>query len=406
MKVAFINSVFYGSTGRIIQDISSLVSEQGGDYIIFSGYCKKPLNDKKHFIIGNRFSKIIDIILSFFSGNELHFSFFATKKLLKKLSLFKPDLIHLNNLHNNYLNIKLLFSYIKKHEIPVVWTLHDCWAITGHCPHFTLEKCDKWITQCLKCPKYHFYPASLFDNSKKMWLFKKKWFTYLDYVDIVTPSVWLSNIVSKSYLQKYPVVVINNGIDVSVFKPTNHITIASRYKLNDKHIVLGVAYGWGPRKGLDVFIELAKELPDNYQIILVGTNNSIDKLLPANIISIHRTTSQKELAEFYSIADVFVNPTREEVLGLVNIESLACGTPVITFNTGGSPECIDETCGSVVGYDNIQDLKNEIIRVCNTHPFNRQDCINRAATFDKSTKYSEYYSLFLNICNNNRKKEL
>ena len=228
-----------------------------------------------------------------------------------------------------------------------------------------------------------------------MYRLKKKWFTGVKDMTIVTPSQWLAELAKQSFLKDYPVKVINNGIDLSVFKPTES-DFRKKYGIpENKYLLLGVAFDWGVRKGLDVFIELFKRLPqEQFQIILVGTNKNIDKRLPKGIISIHRTQNQTELAEIYTAADVFINPTREEVLGLVNIESLACGTPVITFDTGGSPECIDETCGAVVPCGDVNALEKEILRVCKQKIYTREDCIKRAKAFDQNEKYEEYVSLY------------
>ena len=307
-------------------------------------------------------------------------------------------MLHLHNLHNSYINLPMLFRFIKKNQIPVIWTLHDCWAFTGHCPHFTLNKCDKWKNGCHHCELHREYPKSYVDHSKLMYGLKKKWFCGVENLTIVTPSVWLGNLVKQSFLSDYPVRVIHNGIDLDVFRPTES-NFRKNHGITDKQkILLGVAFDWGMRKGLDVFLSLAERLdPKEYRIVLVGTNEAIDRDLPENIISIHRTHDQKELAEIYSAADVFVNPTREEVLGLVNLEALACGTPGVTFNTGGSPECYDETCGSIVDCDDIDALENEIIRICTVKPYTSEACIKRATKFDKNEKFKEYLDIYENI---------
>ena len=225
---------------------------------------------------------------------------------------------------------------------------------------------------------------------------KKQLFNDLD-LTIITPSKWLANLVKESFLKDYPVVQIHNGIDLSVFKPTQS-DFRQRYQIPDhKHLILGVAFDWGIRKGVDAFIALSKRLDAQYQIVLIGTNDLIDKLLPPNVISIHRTNNQRELAQIYSAADVFVNPTREEVLGMVNIEALACGTPVITFDSGGSPETIDHTCGSIVPCDDVEALADEILRVSTEKPYTREDCLNRAKVFDQNEKYREYLKLYQSI---------
>ena len=232
-----------------------------------------------------------------------------------------------------------------------------------------------------------------------MWKFKCNWFTGIENCIIVTPSQWLADLVKQSYLKDYPVKVINNGIDLSVFKPTES-SFREKYGLTDKKVVLGVAFGWGKRKGFDVFVELASRLPDDYRIVLVGTDDNVEKLLPAKIISIHRTQNQKELAEIYTTADVFANPTREENYPTVNMESIACGTPVVTFRTGGSPEIPDETCGSVVDCDDIDAMEIEIRRICEKKPYSVEACLQRAKSFDMNDRFKEYVDLYKEFIQN------
>lgn len=396
MKTVLINSCNFGSTGNIMLEIAE-TAENGG-YTAAVCYPQSRDNSRKQkekdLIIGTRFSRNIHLMLAEITGLNGCFSYFSTMKLLKKLDKLKPDIIHLHNLHNCYINLSLLFKYIKKHNIKTVWTLHDCWAFTGHCPHFDMIGCDKWKTGCYSCPQYKEYPKSLFDNSKIMYRLKRKWFSGVKNMTIVTPSEWLASLVKESYLKDYPVKVINNGIDLNVFKPTES-DFREKYALENKYIVLGVAFGWGKRKGLDVFIELAKRLDKGkYKIVLVGTDDNIDKLLPDNIISIHRTQNQTELAEIYTAADVFANPTREENYPTVNMESVACGTPVVTFNTGGSPEMLDETCGAAVAKDDNDAMYNEIIRICEAKPYSMEACIKKAKGFDKNEKFGEYIRLY------------
>ena len=376
MNIFEINSVPYGSTYNIMHGIAEVAKEKGHSIVTSSGYSTHPNKNlpKNHYNIGGIVDKSFHIFLANLTGYNGCFSQIPTLRLIRQMKRLNVDLIHLHNLHGWYINIPLLFNYIKKHNIPVVWTLHDCWAFTGHCPHFTMAKCDKWKTGCHDCPSYCEYPASLFDNSKKMYKLKKKWFTGVPNMTIVTPSQWLADLVKESYLQDYPVKVIHNGIDLDIFKPTPN-NFRQKYGIaDDKYIVLGVAFGWGERKGLDVFVELAKRLePEKYQIVLVGTDETVDKLLPQTIISIHRTQNQTELAEIYTAADLFVNPTRDENYPTVNMEALACGTPVLTFNTGGSPEIIDDTCGAVVPKNDIDGLYSEIL----SHLQNQQYLLKR-----------------------------
>lgn len=397
MIVLQINSVNYGSTGNMMMKVADRAMSER--HTVYTACAKSRSNERKHYtnqvFIGNRSSRNLHLKLAAFTGRNGCYSRVATKKFLKALDKMQPDIIHLHNLHNCYINLRMLFSYIKKRNIPTVWTLHDCWAFTGQCPHFTMAKCDKWKTGCHDCTQYRQYPESYVDRTKTMWKLKKKWFTDVQNMTIVTPSQWLADLVKESYLKDYPVKVINNGVDLSVFKPTVS-DFREKYCIPaDKKILLGVAFGWGKRKGLDVFVELAKRLDkERYQIVLVGTDDDVDKQLPDNIISVHRTQDQTELAGIYTAADLFVNPTREEVLGLVNIEALACGTPVITFGTGGSPECIDETCGMVVECDDVDAMELGIIRILDSKPYSAETCINRAMVFDMNERYKEYIALY------------
>lgn len=403
MTILEINIVDRGSTGKIMMQIASKARSVGLNVLTASCInlsTKKGLiykNDRRHLYLNCFISFVIHLKLGRLLGLNGFFSFFSTLRLLHFIKKNNVNLIHLHNLHAFCFNIPLLFRYIKKNHIPVIWTLHDCWAFTGRCPYFIMTKCDKWKFECHNCPyPKTSYPRAYIDTSRMMWKLKRRWFTGLENCTIVTPSQWLANLVKQSYLNDYPVKVINNGIDLSVFKPTES-NFRETHGLVDKKIVLCVSFDWGKRKGLDVFFELAKRLPNDYRIVLVGTDDYIDKLLPINIISIHRTQNQKELAEIYTAADVFANPTREEVLGMVNVESLACGTPVVTFKTGGSPECIDETCGSVVDCDDVDAMEIEIRRICEDKPYSVNACLKRAKSFDMNARFEEYIELYKDV---------
>ncbi|PJN80969.1 hypothetical protein CWE04_06000 [Thomasclavelia cocleata] len=237
------------------------------------------------------------------------------------------------------MNIEILFKYLKDHpEIKKIWTLHDCWAFTGHCAYYTYAKCDKWQICCnVKCPNKWEYPKTLFSNIESNFNKKKEVFSGIENMILITPSKWLKSEVEKSYLKNYQVEVINNGVDTNVFKPTSS-DIKKQYNIENKRVILGVASVWDKRKGLDTFIELSKQLNSEYQIVLIGLNKKQIKILPKNIIGISRTENIQELVKWYSVAEVFFNPTLEDNYPTVNLEAIACGTPVITFDIGGSPE--------------------------------------------------------------------
>ncbi len=401
MMVLQINTVYNrGSTGNIAKGIHDICANEGIHCLTAYRYSEEkaePLQDTME--VSSWLDCHVHNRLVRYTHLQGFYSHVKTRRFIKVIKKDKlPDIIHLHNLHGSYINLKLLFRFIKKYDIHVIWTLHDCWTFTGHCPYFTLVKCEKWKTGCHHCPSYREYPSSLIDNSKFMYCKKKEWFTGVKDLTIVTPSQWLADLVRQSFLKEYPVRVIHNGIDLAVFKPTES-NFREKYNIpQTKKLLLGVAFGWGVRKGLDVFIELAKRLDkEQYQIVLVGTDETVDKQLPPSIISIHRTQNQKELAEIYTAADLFVNPTREEVLGLVNLESLACGTPVLTFRTGGSPECIDDTCGSVVEWDDIDAMEREIIRICEQAPYTKEACMERAKKFDQKERFKDYIALYREI---------
>lgn len=350
MRIAIINMLPYGSTGKIMFQIADTARNEGISVKTYSTvpYDKKEkkvnVDLKDHYEWGSRAENRWHYYMGSLFGKNGCYSHIGTMRMIKDLEAFSPDIVHLHNLHKFCINLPALFEYFKKSNVKVVWTLHDCWAFTGQCPHFVMAKCDKWKTGCHHCPQISSYPKSRIDNSRNMYRLKKKWFTSVQNMTLVTPSYWLEGLVKQSYLQKYPVKVINNGIDLNVFHPVTG-DFREKHHLQDKYILLGVAFGWGEKKGLDVFIRLAQELGENYQIVLVGTNELVDAQLPKNIISIYRTNNQQELAEIYSAADLFVNPTREENYPTVNMEAIACGTPVLTFRTGGSPEILDEKNG-------------------------------------------------------------
>lgn len=398
IRLLSINLGNLGSTGKIMYGISEIATKN--DYITFCAYPKRDtnatLNKNDYIICNNLFRKIYEK-LDGYIGVQNSFSIIPTLFLIKKINKIQPSIIQLHNLHGGYINLLIFFNYLYRKNISVVWTLHDCWAFTGRCPHFVLQRCEKWKTSCKKCtyPK-EMYPIAYFDHTKLMWEKKKKLFTKLKNLTIVTPSFWLADLVKESFLKNYNIKVINNGIDLEIFKPRES-NFREKYKIENKFLILGVSNAWGYSKGLDVFIKLSKELDEQYQIVLVGTNNYIDKMLPKNIITIHRTDNQKELAKIYSIADIFVNPTREDTFPTVNIEALACGIPVITFNTGGSPEIIDSKSGFVINSNKIDDLKEKIIELKENNLFKKDDCINRARLFNQKDRFKEYIDLYNEI---------
>ena len=393
MKVLLINSVCgIRSTGRICTDIAEVLNSKGIDCKIAYGRENVPLKYKDYAVrIGSELNVRIDGLKTRLFDNAGFNSRKATLEFIDIVKEYDPDVIHLHNLHGYYINVEILFDYLKKSGKKVVLTLHDCWSFTGHCVHFENRGCEKWKDGCHNCPAKKAYPASLFfDNSKKNYKKKKTVFTSSYNMTIVTPSNWLADLVKQSFLGKYDVKVINNGIDLDVFKPTES-DFRKRNGFENKKIVLGVASAWSKSKGLYDFIKLSELLSDDYKIVLVGLTKEQMKDVPKNIFCIERTNNIKELAEIYSVADVFVNPTYSDTFPTVNIEALACGTPVITYKAGGSPEIVDEKSGIVIEKGDL----NALISAIKTIDLNRENCLNRAKAFDKLISYENYVDLYL-----------
>lgn len=394
MKVLQINSVCgFGSTGRIIMELYSALEEQGHDCLV--AYGRKSAPGKVNTIrIGSNLSVSIHALLSRVTDKQGFYSTRSTKRLIEQIKKYDPDIIHLHNLHGYYTNLRELFTYLNDSNKPIFWTLHDCWAFTGHCTYFDFIGCDKWKTGCYDCQQKRAYPASfLLDNSKWNYKQKKSLFTAIKNMTFITPSKWLADLTKQSFLKEYPVTVINNGIDLNIFRPTLG-DFREKNHIEDKCILLGVASIWEPRKGLNYFTELFELLDDTYQIVIVGVTEKQKSQLPPGIIGISRTSNANELAEIYTAADIFVNPTLEETFGLVNVEALACGTQVVTFNSGGSPECIDESCGLVVQKGNLNELVTAI-RYLAEKRFDADACIKRALQFNIDLINQKYIDTYI-----------
>ena len=344
-------------------------------------------------------SSIFDNYVHAFMGEYLGLhglgSTMATKRFVEKFKEIKPDVIHLHNIHGYYLNYKVLFECLAESRIPVVWTLHDCWSFTGHCTHFDNAGCNKWKTECGDCPlQMAQYKSRFIDRSRKNYLLKKHLYSKLTNVTIVPVSHWLENLVEQSLLNRFQVKVIQNGIDLSVFKPKEN-KIRERFNIpEEKMMVLGVLGSGIIEKGKEEFIELSKQ--DDLQIVLVGLTDEDKNGLPETIIQLGRTSSQAELAEFYSAADVMLNPTYNDTFPTINIESLACGTPVVTYKTGGSPEILDVDTGIVVEKGDVNGLKQALDTIRNHgKSAYSESCRKRAVMyFNKDERYEDYVRLY------------
>ena len=384
-----------GSTGRIAENIGKLAISQGWESYIAYGR-GEPKSASKLIRVGSDSDMYMHALQSRLLDNHGLASVTATKRFVEEIKRINPDVIHLHNIHGYYLNYKILFEYLATIDTPVVWTLHDCWAFTGHCSHFDAIGCDKWRTGCFSCPLKGEYPVSkLMDASKRNYALKKRLFTSVPNLTFAPVSRWLADLVGESFLGKYPVQVINNGIDTEVFQQRQS-DLRKKHGIENKFVFVGVAGVWDAMKGLEDFIKLSSMLPDDCVIIMIGLTKKQIEGLPKNIIGIERTENQTQLAEYYSIADVYVNPTYNDSFPTVNLEALACGTPVITYKTGGSPESVTEGTGLVVNKGDVDNLLYAIETIKRNGKLHYSAaCRQRAVEFyNKDDKFREYIRLY------------
>jgi len=394
LKVLQISTVCgSGSVGRITVDIYDMLKQNGDQGMIAYGRRSAP-KEIEAFRFGSGFDMGLHVLSTFFKGEHGFASAGQTRRLIEKIQKWDPDVIHLHNIHGFVLQVELLFEYLKKAEKPVVWTLHDCWPYTGHCAFYDYTGCSGWKTGCHSCGEYRkTYPYALFkNNTARNFERKKAAFTGVPNLTIVVPSRWLKEQVKQSFLGEYPVQVIPNGIDRSRFKPVES-GLRRKLGLEGKFVVLGVANVWERRKGLPFFLEMARRLPKDVRIILIGLSKKQLKELPADITGLARTSSVEELAEYYSMADVFVNATLEDNFPTTNLEALSCGTPVITFDTGGSPESLDESCGRVVPKGDTEALMEAVLAE-KERPRRQEDCLKKAEQYEKGDRFQEYVHLY------------
>lgn len=372
------------STGKIAEDIAKEAQKCGWDCYIAYGRMSVP-SVAKEIRIGNKFDVCLHFFLSRIFDIEGLLSIRATKKLIKEIQKINPDVIHLHNIHDHYLNYKLLFEYFSKISTPIVWTQHDCWAFTGGCMYFDVPKCEQWMNKCNDCNKKHSW---LLQRPLSNFYLKKHLFTAIQNLTLVPVSEWMTSLLKSSFLSEKRIQTIHNGIETSKFRP-----VLSK-KTDGYFRVLGVASVWSSRKGLGDFVKLRALLPSDVLITLVGLNRKQIQELPKGIFGISRTTNVEELVNLYSCSDVFVNPTYSDNFPTTNLEALACGTPVITYKTGGSPEAIDENTGIVVKTGDVESLANSILYI-RKNPFSPQKCRERAVElYDKSKCYEAYMGLY------------
>lgn len=348
----------WGSTGKIAEQIGVHAISCGWDSYIAYGRYANP--SKSNLIkIGSGVSQLWHVLLSRIFDNQGLVSRIATKRLVRKIEKLSPDIIHLHNIHGYYLNYKILFNYLSSVDIPVVWTLHDCWAYTGHCSHYIQDKCCQWKQECIRKDCGRLYPISFFSRTKRNFNLKRSLFTSLGSRLVVTPvSSWLADQTEKSFLRNQRIHYIYNGLDISVFTPHDTEHIKRKFNVEGKSILLGVASTWSEAKGFSDYMELRKKLPKDYVIIMVGLNAKEISKLPVGVIGVKRTQSVHELAELYSAADIVLSLSRAETFGLTVAEGMACGTPAVVYNNTAVPELITAETGLIV--DNTGDIDGVI----------------------------------------------
>ncbi|MEK4150853.1 glycosyltransferase [Carnobacterium sp. FSL E2-0243] len=396
MKVLQINSVCgIGSTGRIATDLSDIMKEEGIENSILYGRGDAPKNYLT-FKIGSSLDNYVHVGLTRLFDLHGYGSVGATKKAVSYIRDYSPDIIHLHNIHGYYLNISILFKALAVLDIPIVWTLHDCWPFSGHSAYINVDKNGDIPLKMTSNEEKKEYPTTLFvDRYKKNYQHKEALFTSVSNMTIVTPSHWLANMVEKSFLKKYDVKVIHNGIDLTIFSGKKD---SDNEMENRKKIILGVASIWEDRKGLNFFNELADNLDTNYEIVLIGDTRN--QPLNVKIKHVKRTNNIEELAEWYRKAEVFVNPTLEDNFPTTNIEALACGTPVITFETGGSPESLTQETGIIVKEKSVDALLNAVYQINKSEMTN--NCVIQAQKFDKNKAFNEYIRLYKEVLKNEK----
>lgn len=386
-----------GAVGRITQGIGNVLLANGWEsYIAYARYTSS--SNSKLLKIGGFFDVILHVLGTRFTDKHGLFSSKATKKLIKHIDDLKPDIIHIHNLHGYYIDYSVFFDYLSKAKIPLVWTLHDCWSFTGHCAYFDFCKCSKWESHCNRCPQIGTYPKSFFDNSRRNYSTKKDSFTSVGKIVFVPVSDWLNHLLKKSFFKEYPSVVIRNGIDLQSFGYSEAVDLPA---LKGKFVILGVSNVWEKRKGLDDFLSLSINLSDDMVIVLIGLSKSQMRRCPSNIIGISHTKDISELVSFYSRADVFLNLTYEDNYPTTNLEAIACGTPVITYNTGGSPESVKENNGYVVDKGDLVGVVECIQNIRRGELPGRKERKEYAAKFfDQEKCFLEYIKIYNSLIDN------
>ena len=393
-------AINFGAPGRIVEQIGLLAQKRGYEVLVAHSSRNENPSQLPHFPITSKSQEVFHAVGAKILDLHGLLSIKPTKELVKRMIEFKPDIIHLHNIHGYFCNFKVLFEYLDSIDTPVVWTMHDCWPFTGRCFHFVGANCDKWKTGCYDCQSEAGYTVSKYvDRSKTLYALKKQLFCGVKNLTMVPVSDWQASFLKDSFLKDCSICTIHNGVDLKNFVPMDGSRLRKKHNLDGKYVILGVASPWSNRKGLADFYKLRTVLPEEYVIILVGLTPAQVESMPAGILGISRTESQQELAEYYSMSDVFVNMTYLDTFPTVNLEALACGTPVITYRTGGSPEAVDEKTGLVVPQGDVNALVAAICQL-REKPLSREDCRKRAEVcFDKDKCFQQYIDLYNSILN-------
>lgn len=397
MRILQVNTAFTpGGAARVVNNISLELVAGGDECLIVAARGQMALLEHSKRI-SNSLAVYWNALMARCFDNDGFMGKRATRKLISIIHSYRPDIIHIHNLHGYYINLRILFDFLKTADIPVVWTLHDTWAFTGHCAYASIGSCDKWKSErgcCRPCKQLREYPScELFGRVSKNFHLKQDIMTDVNNLTIVTPSRWLSDRVKESFLADYPVEVIYNGIDTNVFKPVKN-PIRQEFRIGNKTLIVGSAMQWSSIKNINAYVALARKLSNKYMVMLIGAEDAWHRDMPKNMVCVPATLRPARMAQFYSAADLLVNLSSAETFGLVTVEAMACGTPVISFNNSAAPELINDSCGYLVNEEEGVDAIAEIIRSKSWRNITTRACIGHASKFSIVEQIEHYRALY------------
>lgn len=401
MKIIEINATYgFASTGSIVMDIEKTARENG--HSVGVAYQKAEVKPENGIRVGGVLSYKLHAVLSRVAGRQGYASYFATKRLISWLERQKPDIVHLHNLHSNYINIPLLLAFLAKKDIATVLTLHDCWFFTGKCFHFVESHCDKWKKGCGDCPRNKLDIKSLFfDRTARVFKDKKRLFESIPRLSVVGCSDWISDMARQSLLSSKEITRIYNGIDTDLFAPKS-TTFRKENNIGEGYVVLGAANKWLLPENLELFDKFLKTRDSDDLLVLFGADEDYRQLCKnkEGVILLGYINSKEEMANLFASADVFVNPTHADTLPTVNMEAASSGIPVVTYNVCGSPELVKNGVSGYVVEEGDIDGMLTAIRWCKAGKIKSADCRDFAlANFDKNDNYKRYIELFERIYN-------